>query len=388
MAHDHPFIPFGKPQIDEAAKTAVLDVLDSGMLVHGKVTETFEDAFAERIGVQHAIAVSSCTSGLYLTLFCQGIGPGSKVAVPAMTHVATAHSVELLGAEPVFVDVAAETGNMDPAALEATLSSLDGGLDAIIPVHYLGLPCDMTAIRKIAATAGAFVLEDCALAVDATFEGRKAGGLGLAGSFSFYPVKHMTSIEGGMVTTDDPTLAHELRRRRAFSYNRMLGDRSRPGMYDIDGLGGNFRMSEVEAAVGLSQLSQLDTFQTARRRNDAILREALSAVPGLHIFPDQWGPAQSSHYCFNIVLPKDGSVDRGAMQDALKARNVGTSIHYPGAVPLFSYYREKYGAAPGSYPIAEWLGAQTISLPVGPHVDPTAAEHIASAVLEALTECG
>lgn len=388
MPDTRPFIPFGKPILEDPTKQAVLDVLDSGMLVHGKVTEAFEAAFAERIGVEHAIAVASCTAGLYLVLFCQGIGPGSKVAVPAMTHVATAHSVELLGAQPIFVDVDPATGNMDPKALEATIASLEGRLDAIIPVHYLGLPCEMAEIRRLAKECGAFILEDCALAVDAEYEGRKAGGLGLAGAFSFYPVKHITSIEGGMVTTDDAALAHELRRRRAFSYNRMLGDRTRPGMYDIDGLGGNFRMSEVEAAVGLSQLSQLDGFQLARSQNDKILREGLSECKALHRFPNQTERSQSSHYCFNIILPKDGSIDRGAVQDALKARGVGTSIHYPGAVPLFTYYREKYGAEPGSYPVAEWLGAQTISLPVGPHVSRSDAAHIVTAVLEALAECG
>ncbi|HAE02791.1 MAG TPA: cell wall biogenesis protein, partial [Rhodospirillaceae bacterium] len=151
-----------------------------------------------------------------LTLFTRNIGPGDRVAVPAMTHVATAHSVELVGAQPVFIDVDPATGNMDPAALEA----VDGPLAAIMPVHYLGLPCDMDRIHAVAQAKGAFVLEDCALAVDATWGDQKAGTLGLAGSFSFYPVKHMTSIEGGMVTTNDPALAHDLRRRRAFGYNR------------------------------------------------------------------------------------------------------------------------------------------------------------------------
>lgn len=376
-------IPFGKPNLAEDAFSAVRSVLESGMLVHGKVTEAFETAFAERIGVEHAVAVSSCTAGLHLVHFARGIGPGDTVAVPAMTHVATAHAVELVGARPLFIDVEAETGNMDAAVLAKAVE--DGAKPAaIMPVHYLGLPCDMDAINALAGGVGAYVLEDCALAVDATYNGRKAGGLGLAGAFSFYPVKHMTSIEGGMVTTDDGDLAAAIRKRRAFSYNRALGERTRPGIYDVDALGYNYRMSEVEAAVGLSQLSHLDGFQQTRARNDAILRDGLAEISELAVFPENRGEARSSHYCFNIVLPRDGSIPRDAVVDFLKAKGVGTSVHYPSAVPMFEYYRTKYGYRPGQFPVAEWLGEQTISLPVAPHVSESDARYIADCVCDAI----
>lgn len=374
-------IPFGRPMLDEAAFDGVRRVLESGMLVHGKVTHEFEAAFAERMGVTEAIAVSSCSSGLYLILFAKGIGPGDRVAVPAMTHVATAHSVELLGAEPVFIDIDPETGCMDPARL----AEVGGPLSAVIPVHYLGLPCDMDRINAIAADKGAFVMEDCALAPDATYDGVKAGGLALAGSFSFYPVKHMTSIEGGMVTTNDQALAAAIRKARAFGYNRMLGERARPGIYDVDALGFNFRMSEVEAAVGLSQLNRLDEFRAARARNDAILRDALLALDGLTVFPDEHGKARSCHYCLNAVLPRDGSVSRERLVDVLKARGIGTSIHYPGPVPLFTYYKDKYGYASGQFPVAEWLAEQTISLPVAPHLGEDGAARVADAFVSAYT---
>lgn len=376
-------IPFGKPILAEDTFDAVRRVLESGILVHGKVTEAFEQAFAERIGVKHAVAVSSCTAGLHLVHFTRGIGPGDTVAVPAMTHVATAHAVELAGARPLFIDVDPATGNMD-AALLAKAVEEGAKPAAITPVHYLGLPCDMERINAVARDLGAYVLEDCALAVDATFDGRKAGGLGLAGAFSFYPVKHMTSIEGGMVTTDDGELAAAIRKRRAFSYNRALGERTRPGIYDVDALGYNYRMSEVEAAVGLSQLTQLDGFQAARARNDAILRKELAGITELTVFPDVMGKARSSHYCFNIVLPRDGSVPRDAVVDQLKSRGVGTSVHYPSAVPMFEYYRTKYDYRPGQFPVAEWLGEQTISLPVAPHVGESDARYIATCVRDAI----
>jgi perosamine synthetase len=375
-------IPFGKPQLDTDVFDAVRTVLESGMLVHGTVTPAFEQAFAQRIGAAEAVAVSSCTAGLHLTLFTRNIGPGDRVAVPAMTHVATAHSVELVGAEPVFIDVDPATGNMDPAALEA----VEGPLAVIMPVHYLGLPCDMDRILAVAQKKGAFVLEDCALAVDATWGDQKAGTLGLAGSFSFYPVKHMTSIEGGMVTTNDPALAHELRRRRAFGYNRALGERTRPGLYDVDILGMNYRMSEVEAAVGLAQLTHLDDFMADRSRNDAALRAILSRIDGLTLFPDRQGKATSSHYCINAVLPRDGSVSRDRVVDGLNARKIGSSVHYPGPVPLFTYYSQKYGYKAGQFPVAEWLADQTISLPVGPHLTRGDAERVGNAFQEAYSE--
>lgn len=370
--------------LDAHAFDSVRDVLESGILVHGSVTTAFERAFADRIGAAHAVAVSSCTAGLHLTLFCKGIGPGDRVAVPAMTHVATAHAVELVGAKPVFIDIDPVTGNMDPATLESVTNS--DPIKAIMPVHYLGLPCDMDKISEIADRHGAFILEDCALAVDATYGPSKAGTLGLAGAFSFYPVKHMTSIEGGMVTTDDDALAAQIRKSRAFSYNRALGERTRPGIYDVDALGYNYRMSEVEAAVGLSQVARLDDFQETRKRNDRILRSGLGDMDELTVFPDVHGKAMSTHYCFNIVLPRDGSILRDTVVDRLKADGIGTSVHYPSAVPLFEYYRSKYGYEAGDFPNAEWLGAQTISLPVAPHISEDDAHRIVASTIAAVLE--
>ena len=375
-----PSIPFGRPMIDDAERDAVNDVLNGTTFVHGPASQAFEEAFAERMGVAHAISLSSCTAGLHLSLFVQGIGPGDKVAVPAMTHVATAHAVEYCGAEPVFVDVQPESGNICPDALEAVAD----GLSAMMVVHYLGLPCDMDRISGIAAKAGAFVIEDCALAVDATYDGRKAGTLGQAGCFSFYPIKHMTTLEGGMLTTNDDDLAATIRQRKAFGYDKALGERAKPGIYDVTTLGYNYRMNEVEAAVGLAQLGKLDGHQAARAENYRIIQSALADMDEITVFDPVQGKATSSHYCLNVVLPRDGSIDRDAVVAALKEKGVGSSVHYPSAVPLFSYYREKYGHKPGTFPVAEWLADQTISLPVGPHVTPEDAAYIAASVKQAI----
>ncbi len=369
--------------LDEALRAAAMKVLSGTTLVHGPVTQEFERRFAARAGAAQAVTVSSCTAGLHLGLFVNGVGPGDRVAVPALTHVATAHAAAFCGAEALFVDVEPDTGNMDADALTAALSDADR-VKAVTVVHFLGLPCDMDRINAAAARAGAFGMEDCAIALDATYGARKAGTLGRLGCFSFYPTKHMTTIEGGMVTTDDEKLAAAIRARRAFGYDRASSERVRPGIYDVNALGYNYRMNEVEAAVGLAQLDQLDAWQAKRARNHQALRAALSDVDELTVFAAAKGGARSSHFCLNVALPRDGSVSRNALIDHLQARGVGTSVHYPKALPLMTYYRETYGYRPGEFPVAEWLGDQSVSLPVGPHVEDEDIRYIAAETREAV----
>ncbi len=377
---DHP-IPFGRPMFDAAEIAAVTRVLQGTTVVHGPLTHDLEHRFAERAGARHAIAVSSCTAGLHLSLFVKGIGAGDEVIVPAMTHVATAHAAEYCGARPVFVDVAPDSGNIDPAGVAAAVTTRT---KAITVVHYLGLPCQMDRIRPVAERAGALLIEDAALALDAVYDGRKVGTLGDSACFSFYPIKHMTTIEGGMVTTDDDGLAASIRQRRAFGYDKAIGERARPGIYDVNALGYNYRMNEIEAAVGLAQLDKLDAFQKRRAENYRVLKAGLSDLSEVTVFEAVQGKAVSSHYCLNAVLPRDGRLDRDKIVAGLTARGIGSSVHYPSAVPLFRYYRDKYGYRPGQFPIAEWLAAQTISLPVGPHLTADDAARVARAFKDAV----
>ncbi len=367
--------------VDDHERDAVMHVLSGTTFVHGPATHEFENRFAERAGARHAISLGSCTAGLHLSLLVQGIGPGDRVAVPAMTHVATAHAVSYCGATPVFVDVEPDTGNIDPVQLQAAAAD---GLAAIMVVHYLGLPCNMDAIGKIAEKAGAFIIEDCALAIDATYKNQKVGTLGATGCFSFYPVKHMTTVEGGMVTTNNDVLADKIRQNKAFGYDRSLEKRLKPGIYDVTSLGYNYRMNEVEAAVGLAQMDKLDGFQAARAENYRILKASLDSLNEITVFADTKENAASSHYCLNAILPRDGSIDRDVLVAKLKEHGVGTSVHYPSAVPLFTYYREQGGYREGQFPISEWLAAQTISLPVGPHVTSEDARYIGDCFKAAL----
>ena len=367
--------------LDQAEIEAVTRVLSGPQLVHGPVTREFEIHFAERVGTRHAVAVSSCTAALHLSLFVNGVRPGDEVAVPAMTHVATAHAVEFCGARPIFVDVEPDTGNLDADALAAAITP---AMAAVMVVHYLGLPCDMDRVKAVADAGGALVVEDCALALDATYDGRKTGALGAIGCFSFYPIKHMTSVEGGMATTDDDTIAAAIAQRRAFGYDRGADQRAKPGVYDVTALGYNYRMSEVEAAVGLAQMEKLDGFQEARARNFRALKESLREVEEITVFEPVKGKAVSSHYCLNAVLPRDGRLNRDAVVAKLTKAGIGTSVHYPAAVPLMTHYRDRYGYRAGQFPVAEWLAAKTISLPVGPHLRDGDAERIGRAFKNAV----
>lgn len=368
--------------LDDTERSAVDEVLRGYMLTHGPRCAAFEDRFAERLGVRNAITTSSCTTALHLSLLALGIGPGDEVIVPAETHVATAHAVEHAGARPVFVDVERTTGNIDPVRVRAAITA---STKAVIVVHYLGLPCDMDALEAIAAEHGLKIVEDSALALGAGYGGRHAGAIGATGCFSFYPTKHITTMEGGMLTTNDDDIAARARKQCAFGYDKGLGDRVQPGIYDIVMLGYNFRMSEAQAAVGLGQLGKLDGFLAARRRNTETLLGRLAEIDEIHTFPVAHGKARSAYYCVNAVLPEGEDFERRAIVARLTEAGVGTSVHYPVALPLSRYYRERYGSDPRDFPVARWISANAISLPVGPHLGETDMHYIADQLGAAIT---
>jgi perosamine synthetase len=357
-------IQFGRPILGETEQRAMAEVLSGTVLTHGARCAAFEKRFAERLGVKHAITTSNCTTALHLTLVAHGIGPGDEVIVPAMTHVATAHVVEHCGARPVFVDVDRSTGNIDPAKIAAAVGAKT---KAVMVVHFIGLPCDMDAVRD--AARGLPVIEDCATALGATYGEELPGAIGAVGCFSFYPAKHITTLEGGMLTTNDDVIADLVRKQRAFGYDKNFGERSVPGVYDIAMLGWNYRMSEGHAAVGLCQMDRLDGFLVKRFANADVLIERLERASGAQVFPMSAGKANSARYCVNVTLPATGGPDRLALIRALNADGIGTSVHYPVALPLSKYYRSRYPAAPNDFPIADWIANRTISLPCAPHLD-------------------
>ncbi len=360
-------IPFGRPMIGPEEQEAVMNVLQGPILVHGPVSTQFEEQFAKFTGAPHAVSVSSCTAGMHLIYFALGYGPGDEVIVPAQTHVATAHAVELAGAKPVFVDAEPETGNIDITTIEAAITPKTR---AIAIVHYLGVPVDIPRVVEIARTHDLFVLEDCALAPGAKVNGTHAGLLGDAGVFSFYPVKHMTTAEGGMIILRDSELAKKLKLLKAFGVDRTHGERKVPGVYDAVALGFNYRMSEIHAAIGLEQVKKLPGFLAKRKENFIALSEQLADIPGLHVLPQPTGGRlESCHYCLGALLDENLTLKRPDIMTALGQQGVGTSVYYPQPVPRMKYYQDKYGYDPSLYPNAARISDSMIALPVGPHLD-------------------
>ena len=374
-------ISFGTPMIGEEERRAVAEVLDGHILVHGPKAKAFEQAFGEFTNAPHAISVSSCTAGMHLIYFALGFGPDDEVIVPAQTHVATAHAVELTGARPIFVDVESTTGNIDINKIEPAITPRT---QAIAVVHYLGVPVDMPRVMEIAHRHNLFVLEDCALSPGANIEGIHTGLYGDAGVFSFYPVKHITTAEGGMVILKDAELAEQIKLKKAFGVDRTHGERKIPGLYDAPELGFNYRMSEIHAAIGIEQVKKLPDFLAKRAENHEILSERLRHVGGIEVLPAPHGRLHSSHYCLVIILSEEIASTRPTIMEALTLRGIGSSIYYPQPVPRLTYYRKKYGYDPSQFTHAARISDHSIALPVGPHLNPTDMETIANNLTEIL----
>ncbi|HNR96135.1 MAG TPA: DegT/DnrJ/EryC1/StrS family aminotransferase [Anaerolineae bacterium] len=337
-------ISISAPMLGQEEKQAILQVIDSGQLAQGKRVKAFEEAFAAVCGVKHAVATSSGTTALHAAVLAHGIGPGDEVITTPFTFIASANAAVFTGARPVFVDIDERSYNIDPCRIEAAITPRT---KAILPVHLFGNPCDMDAIMAIAKKHGLIVIEDACQAHGATVQGRKVGSFG-TGCFSFYPTKNITTAEGGIVTTNDDVIADRLRLIRSH------GQRER---YYHESIGYNFRMTEIQAAIGLAQLEKLASFTRARQEHARYLSERLQGVvtptfaPGLeHVF-----------HQYTIRVP---DAERDALAEHLHEKGIGTMIYYP--VPV---HRQKVYLDMGyndHLPVAEQASREVLSLPVHP----------------------
>jgi len=359
-------IPFARPWITEAERSAVMEVLAGDILTHGPKNKAFEEEFAGFMGGEaYCAALSSGMAALHMAYWQLGIGPGDEVIVAAQTHVATAHAVEVVGARPVFVDCNPLTGNMRPDLIRKALTPKTR---AIGLVHFLGIPCDMDEIMNIAGDNGLKVIEDCALAVGSRYDGKHVGLIGDAGCFSFYPVKHITTGDGGMFVSRHKELTVKVCKARAFGVDRSFSERKVPGMYDVPTLGINYRMSDINAAIGRAQLSRISDILRMRAENFKQMKEGLSGIQDVVILDSNRDISSNSHYCLSMVLGGVFGDRRDEIVGRLKEAGIGTSIYYPQPVPRLAYYRKKYGYDAGLYPEAEKISDKSIALPVGPHL--------------------
>jgi perosamine synthetase len=359
-------LPFGHPVIGEDEKTAVLDVLNDPILAHGPRGKAFENEFAEFMGGGTACTVSSCMAALHLASIHFKFAPGDEVIVPAQTHVATVHAIELTGATPVFADCEPDTGNIDTDEIEKLITERT---KAISLVHFVGIPADMPKIMEIAQRHNLKVVEDCALAIGTRIGDRHVGLFGDAACFSFYPVKHFTTGEGGMFASRNAETVSSVANFRAFSVDRTHSERKVPGVYDVTGVGMNYRMSEITAALGRAQLSRIDVFLETRQQNFLTLKELLLQNSNVSVLDNRLSDGQNSYYCLVVVLDKSLSEKRPELIAGLNQSGIGTSIYYPQPVPRMRYYAEKFGYEKSRYPNAEAISDQSIALPVGPHLN-------------------
>ena len=362
--HSGTRVYFGRPMIGGAEKEAVASVLESSQLTQGGAVAAFEEGFQQFIGGGLATAVSSCTGALHIS--CMALfKPGDEVIVPALTHMATANAIEAMGAIPVFADVSRETGCLDLRTVELYVTEKTKG---IMVVHYLGICRDIGLITAFAREREIQVIEDCALALGANLNDVHVGLMGKVGCFSFYPVKHITTGgEGGMVVTRSKQLSDNLRRRRHFGQAEHMGDMTTLGL--------NYRMTEMQAAIGNVQLNRYTEFMRRRGRNYSVLRAALKKghLSDLDVIESP----VTANYGISVFVP-----ERDELRRRMKARNVETSIYYPQAIPLLKYYAQKYGHKPGDFPNAEAIASDTICLPVGPHLGDRHMEHLITVLRE------
>jgi perosamine synthetase len=355
-------IHISQPQTGEEEWLALRDPVMSGWLTQGPKVAAFEEAFARRHKVRYGLATTSCTTALHLILVALGIGPGDEVIVPAFTWVSTANVVLHCGATPVFVDVDRSTFNMDVAQLSKKLNERTR---AIIPVHLFGLCADMDPILEIAH--GIPVIEDAACASGSAYKGRAAGSIGRAAAFSFHPRKSITTGEGGMVTTNDRALAETIERMRNHGASLSEEQRhqgSRPYVLpEFNLLGYNYRMTDLQAAVGLVQLSKLDRFLSERRSWARFYENALSGMNWLRLptHPENCAHGWQAYVC--TVDETKSPLPRNQIMDLLQSKGVSTR---PGthAVHMLGFYREKFGFKADDFPGARDCDRYSVAIPL------------------------
>jgi dTDP-4-amino-4,6-dideoxygalactose transaminase len=361
-------IPAARPVIDEADIEAAVRVLRSGMVVQGPEVKGFEDEFSQVVGGVHCVAVNSGTSALHMSFLALGIGPGDEVIVPSFSFAATANSVRLAGATPVFCDIEPDTFNLNPEAVAAAIGPKTA---AIMPVHLYGLPANMPAFTALAEKHGLLLLEDAAQAHAASVAGKPVGAWSSAASFSFYPTKNMHSLEGGMVSTPDAEVARTL---------RLLRNQGMEQRYANEIVGANVRMTDVAAAIGRRQLTQLAGWTAARQANAAALSAGLKGVITPHV-PDGYTHV---YHQYTIRVPEH----RDALQAALTARGIGSATYYPTPIHRLKPFLTEAGVPDSRWdlPETEKAAAEALSLPVYPTLAAADLQRVIDGVNEAVAE--
>ena len=377
------FLPFSVPSMGEDEIAAVAEVLRSGWITTGPKCQQLESAFSQYVGAKHAIAVSSATGGMHVTLMALGIGAGDEVITPSQTWVSTINIITLLGAEPVMVDVDRDTLMVQPAQIEAAITEKT---KAIIPVHYAGAPADLTALREIAARHNIPLIEDAAHAIGTRFGDEMIGSQGTA-IFSFHAIKNMTCAEGGMVVTDDDELADKV---RCFKFHGLAVDAfdrqalGRKPQAEVVAPGYKYNLADINAAIALVQLEKLPAMNARRQELVARYRKALQGSPLLPLTVPEY-PHHHAWHLFMVRVDKDlCGIDRNTMMEKLKEHGIGTGLHFRAAHTQ-KYYREKYPEL--CLPNTEWNSASLMTLPLFPDMQDSDVDRVVKAISDILESC-
>jgi perosamine synthetase len=377
------YLPYGRQSIAEADIAAVVEVLRSDWLTTGPKVGEFEEAFAARVGAKCAVSVSSGTAALHAAAFAGELSAGDEVITTPLTFAATANCVLYQGATPVFADVSEDTLNLDP---ELVAKKISPKTRAIIPVDYAGHPADLTAMVEMARQRGLIVIEDACHALGAEQQGRRVGSIADMTVFSFHPVKHITTGEGGMVATDNAKLAETLRRFRNHGISSDARQRQSAGQwhYEMVLLGFNYRLPDIVCALGVEQLRRLDENLARRGEIAAVYTSALREIPGV-IVPVVRPEANPAWHLYPIRLALQKlTADRAQIFRALRAENIGVNVHYI-PVHLHPYYRQQFGYKGGEFPVAEDAYERLISLPMFHGMNDQDVSDVIAAVGKVLT---
>ncbi|MGD0451759.1 MAG: DegT/DnrJ/EryC1/StrS family aminotransferase [Candidatus Bathyarchaeia archaeon] len=366
-------IPINRPKIGEEEIEAVVRVLRSGMLTSGLGTgpnvSEFEKNYATFAGVRHAVAVNTGTAALHAAMLAAGIGAGDEVILPAFTFVATAEAVVMTGAKPVFADIDPETYNLSPNAIKKAVTKKT---KAVVPVDLYGLPADTKPIGEIAAEHGLVVIEDCAQSHGATYQGKPVGFLADLACWSLYAAKNIGTGEGGVVTTDNDDLAEKV---------RMVRTHGEKVKYTSLMLGTNYRMTEIQAAIGIVQLKRLPEFLAKRTSNAQALNRLLSKSEKIKL-PPQLANRTASWYLYTVRIRNATQTQRNNIISELHSKGIGAEVYYPTPVHQMPYYRETFGQF--NLPETEKAANQVLSLPIHPGVTEEQIRFIAETFMQLL----
>ncbi len=374
------FLSFSPPALGQEEIDEVVDTLRSDWITTGPKARRFEQEFAEYVGAAAALAVFSATDAMQVALAALGVGVGDEVITTAMTFCSTVHVIEHLGAKPVLVDVEEDTLCVDPARVEEAVGSKT---KVILPVHLYGHPCEMDALTTIASRHGLAVLEDAAHALPARYRGRMVGTISSATAFSFYATKNMTTAEGGMLTAERDLVERarvwSLHGMSRDAYKRYSGEGS--WFYEVVLPGFKCNMTDIQASLGLQQLRKLARFQARRREIVQRYNGTFGELQELEV-PRERADVESAWHIYALRLNLDRlAIDRGQFIEEMKARNIGTSVHFI-PVHLHPYYRDKYKYRPADFPVAYRNYLRLVSLPLHPRLSDEDVDDVIAAVVD------